>query len=309
MPNLSVKAGSTSQTITVFVQDSTVAYPKGLTGLVFNTASLSAYFCFVNAAPVAITLATLAAVNSAWSSGGFKEMDATNMPGVYRLDIPDAALAAASGREVTILLKGATNMANCVNQIELTGWDNTDAVRGGMTALPNAAAAASGGLLINGVNTGTVTLAALTVTAATTLTGNVSMAAGLTITQSTSNTAGVAITGNGTGAGMTVTGGATGSGVRMIGGATSGDGLYASGPTSGHGINPIGTGSGKHGLGGVLETGFDFTQGLQLMLSALAGKSSETAGTVTFRDVADAADRIVAVTDGSGQRSSMTFTV
>lgn len=35
----------------------------------------------------------LAAVNSAFSAGGLKEMDATNMPGLYRVDWPDAAFA------------------------------------------------------------------------------------------------------------------------------------------------------------------------------------------------------------------------
>ena len=41
----------------------------------------------------AITASDLAAVNSAYSSGGVKEVDATNQPGLYRLDLPDAAVA------------------------------------------------------------------------------------------------------------------------------------------------------------------------------------------------------------------------
>jgi len=36
---------------------------------------------------------TLAAVNSTHADGGFKEIDSTNMPGVYRFDLPDAAIA------------------------------------------------------------------------------------------------------------------------------------------------------------------------------------------------------------------------
>jgi Rieske Fe-S protein len=52
----------------------------------------------------AITMATLAAVDSAHSDGGFKEVDATNMPGVYRLDVPDAAFAAGADW-VTISVK------------------------------------------------------------------------------------------------------------------------------------------------------------------------------------------------------------
>lgn len=42
---------------------------------------------------VAVSPSDLAAVNSAYSSGGVKEIDSANMPGLYRLDVPDAAFA------------------------------------------------------------------------------------------------------------------------------------------------------------------------------------------------------------------------
>lgn len=151
---LSIQVASVSQTINVFIQDSSSTTGAGLTGLVFNTASLVAYYALPRAAAVQITLATLAAVTSAYSSGGFKEIDATNMPGWYRLDLPDAALA--SGRFVSIHLKGATNMAPLPIEIELTGWNNQDAVRGGLTALPNAAAEAAGGLYTRGTGAGQI---------------------------------------------------------------------------------------------------------------------------------------------------------
>jgi hypothetical protein len=54
----------------------------------------------------AITASDLAAVNSAHSDGGVKEVDATNEPGLYRLDLPDAAVA--SGADwVVISVKAA----------------------------------------------------------------------------------------------------------------------------------------------------------------------------------------------------------
>ena len=153
MAKLSIVAGATSVTINVFIQDSTSTTGAGLTGLVYNTAGLSAYYCLPATAPSVITLATLAANNSAWSSGGFKEIDASNLPGWYRFEIPNAALA--SGRFSSIHLKGATNMAPLPLEIELTAWNNQDAVRGGLTALPNADASTLGGLIINGENTTT----------------------------------------------------------------------------------------------------------------------------------------------------------
>src|SRR4051812_22829227 len=118
---LSIQAGSTSQTVNVFVRDSSSTTGAGLTGLVYNTSSLVAYYGLSRAAAVAITLATQT-VTGAWSSGGFVEISSANMPGWYRLDIPDAALA--SGRFVSIHLKGATNMAPLPIEIELTATNN-----------------------------------------------------------------------------------------------------------------------------------------------------------------------------------------
>jgi len=43
-----------------------------------------------------ISLSDLSTVNSAYSSGGVKEVDSTNMPGLYRLDLPDAAVASGA---------------------------------------------------------------------------------------------------------------------------------------------------------------------------------------------------------------------
>lgn len=140
MAKLSILAGATSQSVNIFIQDSTVTTGAGKTGLAFNTSSLVAYYTFTgaNCTATSITLATLAAVNSAYSSGGFKEIDATNMPGLYRLDIPNAALAGSNGRSVAIMLKGATAMAPCVLEIELTAIDNQSTGFGLVNASANA---------------------------------------------------------------------------------------------------------------------------------------------------------------------------
>jgi len=56
----------------------------------------------------AITPSNLAAVNSAYSAGGVKEVDATNCPGLYRFDIPDAATTGgADWAIVSIVVTGA----------------------------------------------------------------------------------------------------------------------------------------------------------------------------------------------------------
>lgn len=70
---------------------------------------------------------------------------------------------------------------------------------------------------LGGLTTGALSASSIAVSGTSAFTGNVSMAAGLTITQSATNTAGLAITGNGTAPGISCTGGATGDGFDITG--------------------------------------------------------------------------------------------
>lgn len=150
-----ITKGATSQTVYVEVLDSTSTTGGRKTGLAYNTASLTAYYVRSGGSATAITLATLAAANSAWSSGGFKEVDSTNMPGIYRLDLPDAAVASGAD-SVLVTLKGATGMVQVSLLIPLIAANLQDSVRAGLTALPNAAAEASGGLYTRGSGAGQI---------------------------------------------------------------------------------------------------------------------------------------------------------
>lgn len=114
---LSLSGGMTSHRALIFIQDSSQTDGRGLTGLVFNSAGLTGSYVRPGAARQAITLATQT-VTGAYSSGGFVQIDATNMPGWYRFDIPDAALATGA-RSVGIVLRGATNMAQVNIEIQL----------------------------------------------------------------------------------------------------------------------------------------------------------------------------------------------
>ncbi len=144
-------AGSTSQSVSIFIQDSSSTVGAGLSGLVFNTSGLACYYTFTgaNTTAVVISLVTLATVTTAFAEGGFIEIDATHQKGLYRLDLKNSSLAASKGNLVTFFLYGAANMAPCVFDVQLTGVDNQDGVRYGMTALPNAAANAAGGLPVS----------------------------------------------------------------------------------------------------------------------------------------------------------------
>jgi hypothetical protein len=131
---LLVKKATTDVTVYVFIQNSSVATGAGLTGLVFNSAGLVCYQVRPLAAAAALTLATQT-VTGAHSDGGFVEVDATNMPGVYRLDLSDA-ICATGVNSVVVMLKGATNMAPVLLEIQLVSFDPNDSVAIGMTLVP-----------------------------------------------------------------------------------------------------------------------------------------------------------------------------
>ena len=87
-----VPAGTTSVSVWIELEDTTTGAPT--TGKL--AADMVASYWRQGGLRVAITPADLVGVDSAYSAGGVKEVDATNMPGLYRLDVPDAALIAGA---------------------------------------------------------------------------------------------------------------------------------------------------------------------------------------------------------------------
>lgn len=138
-----IAAGATDQTIDVFIQDSSSTTGAGKTGLAYDTTSLVCYYRKgATGSAAQLSLATQT-VGGAHSDGGFVEVDATNLPGIYRLDLSDTIVATEGS--VTLLLKGAANMAPCPVELQITS--PTRGTAG--TALPNAAADAPNGLPIS----------------------------------------------------------------------------------------------------------------------------------------------------------------
>lgn len=136
MAKLSIVQATTSKLIRFFVQDSSSTVGAGLTGLTSGSSGLIAYYLLEgggSAASISLSGGTL----GTWSSGGFIEADATHMPGIYELGIPNAALTGA--KSVLVMLSGAANMAPVLIEIELTAVNNQDAVRYGLSSLPNGA--------------------------------------------------------------------------------------------------------------------------------------------------------------------------
>src|SRR3954469_10816810 len=112
-------AGSVSEIWQVFIRDSSSTTGAGLTGLTNATGSLTAYYHRdTDTTATAISLVTMTV--GAFTSSGFKEIDATNMPGWYQFCPPNAALASGA-KSCAIHLKGATNMAPLPIEVDMQG--------------------------------------------------------------------------------------------------------------------------------------------------------------------------------------------
>ena len=113
---ITIAPGSTSQSIELYL---------GATGLTASTSGLSARYNRTRSASVSIPLVARTIDQGApasagvWIAGGFAEVDATNMPGVYRLDLPDAALAAGAD-DVTVVVRGASGTNGAVRTVKLS---------------------------------------------------------------------------------------------------------------------------------------------------------------------------------------------
>jgi hypothetical protein len=125
--------GSTSQILEIFIQDSSSTTGAGLTGLTNASSGLVCYYHRNTAAAgVAVSLVTMTV--GTFTSSGFKEVDSANLPGCYQLCLPDAAFATGADG-VIASLKGATNMAPVLLEVQLTGIDHSNAASFGMTNL------------------------------------------------------------------------------------------------------------------------------------------------------------------------------
>lgn len=117
-----INADDTDRTVNVFIKNKTINDGSGLTGLVFDTANLTCYYIRPGAAAAQLSLITQT-VTGSHTDGGFVEIDDTNMPGIYRLDLSDAIVASGVDN-VLIQLQGAADMAPAVVEIQLDLVDN-----------------------------------------------------------------------------------------------------------------------------------------------------------------------------------------
>jgi hypothetical protein len=161
-----VKRGATSVMLRVFIQANNVTTGVGLTGLTNSSTNLNIAMLrelsataevYAGADIETITTIGTYAAPTASTNIRFKAVDATNMPGVYELQFHNSANqgfgSGDASRYVTLYIFEITttslNIAPLPSEITLVAVDIQDTVRLGLTALPNAAADAAGGLPIS----------------------------------------------------------------------------------------------------------------------------------------------------------------
>jgi len=109
--------GSTSHSEFYMLVDS--ATGLGKTGLVYT--NMTGSYTRTRSARVAVTMA-MQTVAGAFSSGGFVEIDATNQPGLYRWDHPDAAYA--DGADSVVFSLKATGVRTEHKEFRLVNTNN-----------------------------------------------------------------------------------------------------------------------------------------------------------------------------------------
>lgn len=129
---LKLLRSTTSKITRLFIQDTTLATGAGLIGLTSGSAGITAYY-LREGDPSATAITLSAGTVGTWSSGGFVAADAANLPGLYEMGLPNAALA--SGNSVVVMLKGAANMAPTLLEVELDAVNYQDAAAFGLTRL------------------------------------------------------------------------------------------------------------------------------------------------------------------------------
>lgn len=223
-----IKFDNNSNIHRVFIQDSSSTIGAGLAGLTSastgmiistianNEATATVYTVAASNVETITTLGTYAAPTA--SKCRFKEVDATNMPGVYELQFADARYSVASSNQLQVMISGATNAAPCLFEVQLDTNTPADvyarigapagasiaadlvtiddfldteiaAIKTKTDFLPSATAGSAGGVFIAGSNAATSITTALTANITGDLSGSVgSVTSGVTVTTNNDKT-------------------------------------------------------------------------------------------------------------------------
>lgn len=150
---ISYRRGQGSIILRVKIRDATSPIGNGKTGLTYNSAGLIVSTIADNeSAPIYYQQASLN-IEDITTPGTFvepssgkcriKEINATFLPGIYEIQLGDARYAVANAKSLLVSIFGAAGMAQCDALIPLRDLDPYDAIRAGLSCLPNGTALAS----------------------------------------------------------------------------------------------------------------------------------------------------------------------
>ena len=296
------KRGQGSIVLRIKILNSSVATGAGLTGLsstssgliistiADNEATATSYTVAASNVETITTLGTYAAPSS--GKCRFREVDATNHKGVYEIQLADARFNVSSAKSVLVSVLGATNAAETDVVIPLRDLDPFDAVRAGLTALPNVASGSAGAIITSGTGT-----AQLNVSGGTAAADMVEIA-GQTVT------AAAAVTFPSTVSSLTAAGVRSELAVELgridtTIGSRLASASYTAAPSAAAIADAV--------LDDAVEGSETLRQAVRLIRAAAVGKLSGAATTeITIRDAADTKARITATVDSNGNRSAVT---
>ncbi len=162
---------STSNLVRFTIKGKTTG--QGLTGLTTATSGLIISTIADNEATPTVYTAAGSTIETITTLGTFatptatkcrfKLVDNTNHPGLYEFQFADARFAVASSKRLVISVNDAeSTILDADYEIELVQFNPFDAVRLGLTSLPNAAFGATGGLWAGVIRSGTLQAATST---------------------------------------------------------------------------------------------------------------------------------------------------
>jgi hypothetical protein len=296
------KRGQGSIVLRVKILNSSVATGAGLTGLsstssgliistiADNEATATSYTVAASNVETITTLGTYAAPTA--GKCRFREVDSTNHKGVYEIQLADARFGVSNAKSLLVSVLGATNAAETDVVIPLRDLDPFDAVRAGLTALPNVASGSAGSLLTSGTGTSQLNVSGGTAAA------DMVEIAGQTVTAAAAVTFPAIISS------LTAAGVRSELAVELgridttIGSRLASAG-YTTPPTSAAIADAV--------LDDAVEGSETLRQAVRLIRAAAVGKLSGAATTeITIRDAADTKARITATVDSNGNRSAVT---
>jgi hypothetical protein len=118
MAKQNIGIGSTGRSEYIYIIDSLSSTGLGKTGILFNTSGLNGHYVRNAGSATTITFASQTATGD-WISGGWAEVDQIRMPGIYRVDLPDAIFASGSDKSI-VFIKGVSNTIPVTLEYQLT---------------------------------------------------------------------------------------------------------------------------------------------------------------------------------------------